>query len=222
MIGTLQSPIKIETANSHYVPVSDSFLTFKYSKPLLGKVIAEKKIFRFNAPPDEKNAPEWSITVGGVTWLIRQIHMHAKAEHLVDSDDPMPFEAHLVHTLPKDPDANGEKLVIGVFILPGIETREKRSLGRFLESQARLSVSLTDPTDIDPRDFLPDSGLNKFFRYNGSLTGDPYSEDVNWYVMCDVGIVLPEKFHALEEFAEQHRREVQPLNRRFVLRSFKV
>jgi carbonic anhydrase len=220
VIGTQQSPITIETTKAIYSPLGPAYLTFKYSKPLHGKIDPVKHIFLFDPPADETKAAEWSITAGADTWLIRQIHMHAPAEHLVDSDHPKPFEVHLVHSRPGDPPATGDKLVVGVFIRPGVETRGKRSLERLLDAHAKRSAGQPEPAEVDPRDFLPDSGLDKFCRYEGSLTGSPFTEDVSWFVMRDDGVVDPRTFEALAKYAEHEARATQFLNRRFVLKSF--
>ncbi|VTR94328.1 A-type carbonic anhydrase OS=Blastopirellula marina DSM 3645 GN=DSM3645_10202 PE=4 SV=1: Carb_anhydrase [Gemmata massiliana] len=220
VIGTQQSPIKIESVKAIYAPFGNKHLVFNYSRSLRGQIDGVKHNFVFDRPGNENSAPEWSITAGGETWLIRQIHMHAPAEHLIDSDSAKPFEVHLVHSRPGDPTAAGDKLVVGVFIQPGAETRKKESLEKFLDAQAKRSPGSTEPTEVDPRDFLPDSGLDQFFRYEGSLTGEPYTEDVSWYVMRNDGVVDPKKFEALEKYAEHHARVIQFLNRRFVLKSF--
>jgi carbonic anhydrase len=219
VIGTQQSPIEIES--SHAIPATfdTSYLQFLYSKPLTGNVDAVKKVFHFDTPGNESNAPDWSITVGAEIWLLRQIHMHAAAEHRVDGADK-PFEAHLVHSRPGDTAAGCDKLVVGVFIRPGTSTRAKRSLEKFLRAHATRTAGVAAPTEIDPREFLPDSRLDHFFRYEGSLTGGTLSEDVSWIFMRDDGIVPQPIFSELEKYAEQDERPRQPLNRRFVLKSF--
>jgi carbonic anhydrase len=225
IIGTQQSPIKIITGEAIFAPVDPGFLRFHYTRPLPGKVDGHN--FVFDPPADEQNAADWSISVDGVKWLIRQIHVHAPAEHLIDchcaKDCAKPFEAHLVHSSPGDVQAKGTKVVVGVFIEPGTETREKRSLDKFAALMAKRAGDGggKKPKEIAPQDFLPDSGLDQFFRYQGSLTGEPYSEDVSWMVMKDIGIVEQAKFDALVQWAKHKARIIQPLNRRFVLKSFR-
>jgi carbonic anhydrase len=221
IIGTQQSPIKIEAAKTIHASFGQDYLAFNYSRPLTGSVDHAKHNFVFDPPPNENAAAEWSIVVGGVTWLIRQIHMHAPAEHLVDSDEAKPFETHLVHSAVGDVRASGAKLVVGVFIRPGSMPRAKPSLKGFADSlQKSMDANRAEPTAINPSDFLPDTGLDRFFRYEGSLTGPPYSEDVSWHVMADYGVIEKPIFDALAAYAGHHAREVQFLNRRFILRSF--
>lgn len=219
-IGTQQSPIKIESTKAIHVSFGTQFLKFHYARALTGK-IDEKENFAFDPPADPKKADDWTVTVGGVPWLIRQIHMHAAAEHLIDSDTAKPFEVHLVHSAPTDEKAAFDKLVVGVFITPGKETREKRSLERFADRLSKRGAAYADePHEVNPADFLPDCGMDRFFRYEGSLTGCPYSEDVSWFVMKEDGVVDRPKFDALENHARHTARPTQPSNRRFVLKSF--
>lgn len=222
VIGTQQSPIKLETAKAIFTPLSTGHLSFKYSKPLRGKIDPAKHNFVFDLPADENNAIDWSMTVRGVTWIIQQIHLHADAEHLVDSDTAKPFEVHLVHSAPGDKQAERDKVVVGVFIRPGKETREKKSLEKFADQLAKRArdSSGPEPSEVNPDDFLPDSAYDRFFRYEGSLTGEPYTEDVSWYVMKEEGVVEQPKFDALHEHAKHQPREVQFTNRRYVLKSF--
>lgn len=220
IIGTQQSPLKIVTASTYPVAFGDTFLQFHYTRALPGAIDPARHNFVFHPPADENQAGDWSITVGEAKWLIRQIHMHAPAEHLVDVDPAQakPFEVHLVHSRPGDVAAAGPKLVIGVFIRPGKETRKKPSLEKFADRVSR-GVRRDEPAELNPADFLPDSHLNRFFHYEGSLTGPPYSEDVSWFVMASDGIVEQPTFDGLHKHAEHEAREVQALNRRFVLRS---
>lgn len=220
VIGTQQSPIKIETARAYHVSFGPEFLKFHYTRPLHGQIDG-KHNFVFDPPPEEVKATDWSITVEGATWLIRQIHMHATGEHPIDADKAKPFEAHLVHSLPGDVKAKGDKLVVGVFIRPGRETREKRSLDRFAERLSqRNASSAPEPHELNPADFLPDLGLDAFYRYEGSLTGDPFTEGASWFVMKDDGVVEQVTFDALKQYEKHEARELQSLNRRFVLKSF--
>ena len=77
-------------------------------------------------------------------------------------------------------------------------------------------------TSINPLEFLPDRGdWDCWFRYEGSLTSEPFSEDVTWYVFDrETGILKSEVDH-LAGTAEQEARPVHALDRRYVLRSFK-
>jgi carbonic anhydrase len=220
--GSQQSPITIDTSKAYYVPALENFLQFNYSCPLPGQIYHGRHNFVFDTPaiPDDAR---WSITVGGETWIIRQIHMHKPAEHLVDAGIPKQFEVHLVHSRPNDPFGAGPKIAVGVFITPNPQSLSKPTLKSFGEqlSSRKATDSATEPSTIDPTEFLPDDDRCSFYRYEGGLTSEPFSEDISWFVMKGDGTALPEEFKKLAEHAEHEARPTYPLNRRFVLKNFK-
>jgi carbonic anhydrase len=164
--GTQQSPIKIETGQAKYTPFEKDFLQFHYSKALNGKIDDVKHNFVFDPPQLGEDPTPWSITVGGVTWLIRQIHLHEPAEHLVDTDTPNRFEVHLVHSAPKDPEAMGDKLVIGVFIDPREGAKDTPSLRALpdprLSRHGLAHGGGPQPTKLNPHEFVQDCSPEQF------------------------------------------------------------
>ena len=115
-LGNQQSPVKIITAEAFPIKFGSDYLQFHYSKPLPGKFGGDN--FNVDPPGNKEDHTPWTITVGSTQWLIRKIHIHKKAEHLLDSDTPRPFECHMLHSAADDPAATGDKLVIGVFTVP--------------------------------------------------------------------------------------------------------
>lgn len=61
---------------------------------------------------------------------------------------------------------------------------------------------------------------DKWYRYEGSLTSEPYSEIVSWLVFVDPLGIDSADFRKLKKNAHQPERPVQPINRRFVIRNF--
>jgi len=220
VIGTQQSPIDIVSTEAYHVPALKA-IKFHYNRDLAGQIVGHN--FVFHPPLDPNQAKPWSISVRGTVWLIRQIHMHSPAEHRIDGCAPTEFEVHLVHSLPSDPDAKGAKLVVGVFAKPGSAKQKKGSLHDLAKhfKERKSEAEASEPFNVDPRDFLPDDDRKSFYHYEGSLTGDPYSEDVSWFVMKDDTIVSKADFEELKDHAEHSARGLQPLNRRFVLKNFK-
>jgi carbonic anhydrase len=158
--------------------------------------------------------PYQAITFRSQRFELRKIHIHHPAEHLLDGRKPHAFECHLVH-FRKGDDGTGPKVVIGVFFHKDEMAADCPSFGRIARAEAG-----TAPT-VNPFHFLP-TNRHRFFHYEGSLTSEPYREDVSWFVMEQEIPVSPGDTRVLEKYAEQDGRPVQPLNRRFVLRSFSV
>ena len=74
---------------------------------------------------------------------------------------------------------------------------------------------------INPLHFLPEkTHWPYWFRYEGSLTSKPFSEDVSWLIFRDETDLAKADVEKLKGEAEQEARETFDVNRRFVLRSF--
>jgi carbonic anhydrase len=203
VLGTQQSPVNIVTAETFHVDFGASYLQFRYHGGLRGHFDTHKQQFIFDPPTGDPTY--WSVTFDERQWIIRQVHIHTPAEHLIDSGRARPHECHLLHSLIDDPDNKGDKLVIGVF-LAGSGKRKPPDCGELHE--------------LDPSVYLP-KNRERWYRYEGSLTSWGFTEDVSWVVMADEGRPPADVMRYMTACANQvPPREVYPLNRRFVLRSF--
>lgn len=152
------------------------------------------------------DAPTGSaMTVGGQTYRLLQFHVHQPAEHLLDGRR-FPLEIHFVHAEP-----DGVLGVLGVFAEAGAANAPLQTLLDSLRDSPALRP------DLDPEGFLP-AGRD-FFRYEGSLTTPPCSETVDWVVLSDPITVSQAQIDAFERIHPGNTRPVQPLHRRFLLRS---
>jgi carbonic anhydrase len=133
-----------------------------------------------------------------------------------------------------DVKARGPKLVLGVFfkvvakVSKGAKDRsslyalnEKISLAVTKQGD-KAACKIVHAHDINPAHFLPDDdqSLKQFYRYEGSLTTEPFSEDVSWYVVRGHAAVSKTQVNQLQICAEQEARPAHALDRRFILRSF--
>ena len=152
------------------------------------------------------DAPEGSaMTVGGKTYRLLQFHVHQPAEHLLDGRR-YPLEIHFVHAGP-----DGVLGVLGLFAEVG---QASVPLQAVLDG---LGADATARPALDPNAFLP-AGRG-FFRYEGSLTTPPCSETVDWVVLNDPITVSQPQIDAFERLHPGNTRPVQPIHRRFLLRS---
>ena len=226
IIGTQQSPIEINPATALRIYLADHYLYPSYSgRELNGHFDVPSKNFVF----DEVE----SFKIGTQDWVIRKIHFHDLAEHRFVGRDRAHYECHIVHTMgtkaSDDPGATGPKLVLGTLFHKDEKAAPRPSAKKLNEKLKATKESwqaereaVDVVTSINPLEFLPDRGdWDCWFRYEGSLTSEPFSEDVTWYVFDrETGILKSEVDH-LAGTAEQEARPVHALDRRYVLRSFK-
>lgn len=187
--------------------------------PLRFNYTAENELGVFNnthTVEAEMHDPTWTLTVGGMTYALRQFHFHTQSEHLLDGN-AFPIEMHLVHQ-----NEAGELAVVGIFIEAGDENEELAKVWADLPG-------VDDTRTINVQDFrlarvLPDNRAN--FRYAGSLTTPECSEDVRWFVMktpIEMSQAQIDAFVAIfsdaDAFPDGNRRPTQPLNGRYVAMS---
>lgn len=228
VIGTQQSPIEIDVKKAILMAGAEDLLKIEYSEEALGGHY-EDDHFAF-----DKRARPAKILFGGEPWRLRQLHIHNGAEHLIEGRGRASFECHLLHTREDDPDLRGEKFVIGVLFevrkTPSSPKADPRlhhfaELGRAMHRACDEGKHACVPCTVAPKAFLPkeESDWKRWFRYEGSLTTDPYSEDVSWLILDAVALV-PETKEVKEvmEYADQKARKVHALDRRFVLRNFPI
>lgn len=158
----------------------------------------------------------------GVSYELKQIHIHSKSEHIVEQDDPHDLELHLVHAPLGSPIAS-PLVVVGILfkVVSEVEKSNKAStaIAELIKSAESHVCVTIDPLDLFPH---PKGKLDtiEWFHYEGSLTGYPYSENVSWIVMRHSATINESQIELFRKYAEQHSRELQPLDRRLVVRSF--
>jgi len=145
------------------------------------------------------------VRLDGVRYDLAQFHFHTPSEHTI-AGRHAPLEIHLVHA-----DADGRRLVVSVLTFPG----RRREVDRLLR---RLPEECADPVevaDLDLGRLLPKDPTT--LRYRGSLTTDPYTEDVQWLLTVPStasrrGIAA---FRSL--FPDGDSRDAQPLHGRHLM-----
>lgn len=152
-----------------------------------------------------------SINLDGKNFELQGFHFHTPSEHTVKNSS-YPMELHLVHQNPED----GTRAVLGVFIDGKGHSESPDSTGM----QAFLNDFETESSvNIQPSVLLPES-TDQFYRYEGSLTTPGYDENVSWVVMKEPLHLAPDTLQELSQKFGHSAREVQPLNRRYVLSTF--
>ena len=180
----------------------------------------------------------------GMDCPLAKIHFHSPSEHKLNHQQ-YKFEIHLVHKIPLFPDDfSSAYVVVGVLFDPPVTKKPKRlpassekphafedfirkiglpesNIAKALHSWD-LTAEKGDQQSIDPEKFLPPAGKREsHYRYEGSLTTPTYSEFVSWVVLKEIVKLAGSEEFKFENETQQHARDCQPINRRFILRSFK-
>lgn len=197
-----QSPIDL--GSTIFTDYGSDALKIRWRKSARGEIVPGphgKKRVSFNARQSDY------VSLDGSQFHLVGFHFHWPSEHWVE-DSQQPMELHMVHQNTNR--ENGARTVLGVFIEEGKKVGTKRS------SQGNDKA----PISTSPWDWIPDN-VGQYYRYEGSLTTWPFTENVHWIVFRQP-LVCPRPLFALlkKQYCESARLP-QPLHRRFLLANFK-
>jgi len=197
-IGHQQSPIDLASAMSasidaphpHWIPAQG------------GMVVNTGHTIQVDVPTGG------SVTLDGKDYVLKQFHFHHPSEHTIDGRQ-FPLEVHFVHAA-----SDGELAVVGVMFLEGSANSNLDAIWATAPGrEGKAAVAF----DIDAAAFMPSQ--TSAFRYEGSLTTPPCSESVHWTVMSTPISASPSQLAAFAALFPHNARPVQPLNRRYVLKT---
>ena len=197
--GRRQSPINLEaTEPAHLMPLS-----IHYKVSLIDLVN--------NGHTVQANYGAGSyITLGNERYDLLQFHFHTPSEHRV-ADRSFPMEIHFVHR-----NKRGQLAVIGILVAPGDYNLAAREIWDRLPTQAHTKSANTRAL-INARDLLPED--TRHFRYSGSLTTPPCSENVNWLVLQTPVRFSEGQIAKLHRIIGMNARPAQARNSRYLLQS---
>jgi len=148
------------------------------------------------------------IELDGVKYALKQFHFHHPSEHTIDGK-AFPLELHLVHAA-----GDGRLAVVGVMFLEGTANPALDAVWATAPAkEGKAAVAF----EINAARFMPKSAAA--FRYEGSLTTPPCSETVRWTVMAEPQTASASQITAFSTLFPWNARPVQPLNRRYVLKT---
>jgi carbonic anhydrase len=146
-----------------------------------------------------------TMTVGGTTFRLLQIHFHVRSEHEVNGH-VYPVEVHFVHQT-----GNGDLAALGVFV------RQGGSMNRAWQPYVR-SLDVAPGRTVHPRidwaAMLPRD--RESFRYNGSLTTPPCTEGLKWVVLTHPVRLSAGQIAAFRAAYVHNYRPPQPLHGRTI------
>lgn len=114
------------------------------------------------------------LAIGAKRYRLLQYHYHAPSEHAVNGRH-YPMEIHLVHQ-----SEAGEIAVVGIFVEEGEENPALLDVLDHLPEEHEGPVH-RENVEQHPKKLIPER--HRWFRYAGSLTTPPCTEDVRWFVI---------------------------------------
>ena len=194
-LGRFQSPIDIRDAQAR--PAALPPLRFGYA-PAAGEIV------------NNGHTIQVDLRAGGTLGLadgdyqLQQFHFHTPSEEKINGR-AFPMVAHLVHQ-----DAQGKLAVVAVLFKQGRENAALKSVFASLPGKAGDKRALPDPVNL--ADLLP--AERGYYRFKGSLTTPPCSEDVSWQVLKQPVEISKAQLKAFRKLYKMNARPVQPLNGR--------
>ncbi|XP_058760176.1 alpha carbonic anhydrase 7-like [Vicia villosa] len=152
------------------------------------------------------------LQINGTLYVLKQLHWHSPSEHTIDGKR-FDLELHLVHQTPSEKIA-----VIGILYKIGTPDPFLSLLKKDLEAISKSNGAEREVGKIDPN--LITFDRRQYYRYIGSLTTPPCSENVTWTIVKEVKSVSKEQIdllrNAVHDESNSNARPLQPLNGRLV------
>lgn len=150
-----------------------------------------------------------SFILDGVEFNLVQFHFHTPSENHIKGHT-YPLEAHFVNA-----DKAGHLAVISVMYDLGNGKNEE--ISKLTESMPKLNQTISLKESFPVADMLPK--MNKYYRFNGSLTTPPCSEGVRWIVARSPQALTSEQAQQMQKVMGENNRPLQNQNARVVLAS---
>jgi carbonic anhydrase len=164
-----QSPINITSPSIFTITPPLGFLNIQYKTETI-----DAKLEKKNGHIDfdtSYNGHDYITSYNGHDYKLLQYHVHIPAEHQINGKI-YNAEVHFVH---KDEQSN-EYLVIAIFLDSTIDNNV------FDEAIYETGITNTKTTVSIDMSKLSDVFSSDYFTYAGSLTTDPFNDDVTWVI----------------------------------------
>ncbi|KAL1214263.1 Alpha carbonic anhydrase 2 [Cardamine amara subsp. amara] len=160
----------------------------------------------------EEEEGSGSIVINGSEYKLLQLHWHSPSEHTINGRR-FALELHMVHE-----NINGSMAVVTVLYKIGrpdsfLGLLENKLSAITDQDEAEKNVGMIDPRNIK-------IGSRKYYRYVGSLTTPPCTQNVTWTVVKKVRTASRNQVRllrvAVHDDSNTNARPVQPTNKRVV------
>ncbi|XP_050215458.1 alpha carbonic anhydrase 7-like [Mercurialis annua] len=153
-----------------------------------------------------------TIEIDGTEYILKQCHWHSLSEHTIDGRR-FALELHMVHQ-----SLDGKVAVVGVMYIIGRPDSFLSSLTEDLKSIGGTKEEVRGVGVVNPKDIK--IGSRKYYRYIGSLTIPPCTENVLWTMIKKVRTVSREQVRllrvAVHDESDTNARPVQQMNGRWM------
>lgn len=196
--GREQSPIDIRPADT--VEAGLPGITFHYRD--------EVSVFVNNGHTlqHDEGPGNW-MELDGQRFDLKQFHSHTPSEHTIDGRHTA-GEMHFVHKGPR-----GRVVVLATLIVPGRNLPDFRELVDSIPKNKGETGVVGPP--VNPLEFIPED--RSYWRYEGSFTTPPCTEDVTWIVFKNPVQADAAILERAREILGRCNRPTQPLHDRRVL-----
>ncbi|KAK7312584.1 hypothetical protein VNO77_36541 [Canavalia gladiata] len=154
------------------------------------------------------------LQINGTQYVLKQFHWHSPSEHTIDGRR-LDLELHMVHETP-----SGETAVIGILYKTGRPDPFLSLLSDHLEEISDSTGEETVVGVMDPRLIKIGRNRTQYYRYIGSLTVPPCTENISWTILREVRSVSREQIRllrvAVHDESDTNARPLQPTNNRLV------
>lgn len=211
-----QSPINLD--GSVYAELGDLSLDIRWKKrgTISGELLKGEHGLKVIFFPESRQF----VRLGHDRFQLIEFHFHHPSEHWLKGEQQF-MELHAVHRKVAD---GTSFCVASVFIdIADDASEEHEGVLDFIAQAEKYLHSCEEVSPIvkvQPRAFLPKTH-ESHYRYEGSLTTGEHDETVSWIVMRDPLQLKPQHFVNLIHDFKAPARNPQPLNRRFLVRTFK-
>lgn len=193
--GKRQSPIDITNPKTQQLAA----LKFKYHPAKIDLV------YNGHTVQETEETGSW-FEFDDQRFSLKQFHFHAPSEHTIGGQHA-DMEMHLVHK-----NAKRAVAVVAVLIKQGDENSAFDQVWDYLPT--KVNKERKSGTTIDAATLLPKD--RNYFRYMGSFTTPPCTEDVSWFVLTKPIQLSAGQIDRFKSIISGNNRPTQPLNDRTV------
>lgn len=192
--GMSQSPIDLQ---------ADHVTSGKKLPPVQKYVQCECSVINTGMAVKVESSDMGKVEIDGKPWELDSFHFHSPAEHTIDGVRH-PLEGHFVHK-----DEKGALAVVGILYEEG---DSNPFLAQFADD-IPMEKNRKHTCTLNP----PSFGPGKYFRYQGSLTTPPCTENVTWSVLQQPQSACKAQLDQFDEAVPFNNfRPIQDLNGRAV------